>query len=462
MKKLKSLLYLCCLSIIMASCGDELDLSPTDALPTDEALNDISGARAAILGLYNGLQSVSYYGRNYLVMPEVEGDLVYLSIANSNRFVTNYTYTWNADNTDIRDLWNVAYSTIFRANNIIARIDNIEGDETELNSIKGEALGLRALIYFDLVRAFAKPYTQSTPTTDLGVPLVLTPGVEEPARNTIEEVYTQIIADLNAARPLLTNESIYRFSQDAADALLARVYLYKGDYANAEQAASTVINSGRYAIAEDIVAAFAEPGSSEEIFTLRYVATETNGADNLGQIYNPEGYGDIRVSEDLIDLYEEGDDRLEFIYEEPTSGEFFQSKFFAQDDVPGLFSPKILRISEMYLIRAEANARQNKGTQALADLNAIRTKRGATSLSGLSGDALLQAVLDERRRELAFEGHTKFDLWRNGIDLVRDQCNTGVELTAPCTIEATSNLIVYPIPRREVDVNQNIVQNPGY
>lgn len=461
MKLLKIFICIAVFSIF-SSCNDKLELDPTGSLTTDEALSDISGMRSAILGAYSGMQSVAYYGRNYLVMDELEGDLVYLSLSNSNRFVTNYTFSWNADNGDFRDFWNVAYSIILRCNNILSRIDNIEGDEAERNSIKGEALALRALVHFDLVRVFAKPYTQSTPTSDLGVPVILTPTVEEPARNTIEEVYTQVITDLTTARPLLTNESIYRFSQDAADALLARVYLYKGDYANAEQSATQVINSGRYTITDDIIGAFEAPGSSEEIFTLQFVATETNGADNLGQIYNPDGYGDIRVASDLIDLYGADDERADFIYEEESTKEFFQSKFAAQDGVPGLFSPKILRISEMYLIRAEASARLNKGAQAIADLNAIRTKRGATALTGLTGDALLQAVLDERRRELAFEGHTKFDLWRNGIDLQRDQCNTGVELTAPCTLEANSNLTVYPIPRRETDVNQNIEQNPGY
>lgn len=460
MKKIKYILFIIS-ALLLFSCNNQLELDPQESLATDEALSDINGMTTALNGVYNGLQTVSYYGRNYLVMPEIEADLVYLSIDNSNRFVTNYTLAWNQDNAEITAFWNIAYALILRCNNIINRIDELEGDQAAKDQIKGEALAIRAMIHFDLVRVFAKQYTQSTPTIDLGVPVVTASTLGEPARNTIEEVYTQIIADLNAAKPLMTDQGIYHFSPNAAEALLARVYLYKGDYANAEQSATAVINSGDYALSDDIVAAFQAPGSSEEIFTLRFVATETFGSDNLGQIYNPDGYGDIRVTTDLIDLYEEGDDRLNFIYEGPT-GEMYQSKFLEQDGVPGLHSPKILRIAEMYLIRAEAAAQLNKGSQAIADLNAIRTKRGASALTGVPAGEILEAVLAERRRELAFEGHTKFDLWRNGIDLVRDQCNTGKELTAPCTLEATSNYTVYPIPRREVDVNQNIVQNPGY
>lgn len=459
--KIYKLLYILALALVVFSCQKELELEPKQSLSTNEALSDINGMTAALYGAYDGLQNLSHYGRNYVVDAEVEANLVYLSINNSNRFVQEYTYSWTPDIGTQTGIWNAVYNTILRANNIINNIDDVEGEAAVKNQIKGEALAIRALCHFDLVRAFAKQYTQSNPGTDLGVPVVLEGGINEPARNTIEQVYAQVIADLNAAKPLLGDEGVYRFSPSAVDALLARVQLYKGDNAAAEAAATAVINSGKYALADDIVAAFAATGSSEEIWTLRFAAAETRGSDNLGQIYNPQGYGDIRVSNDLISQYEAGDDRLGFIYVH-TDGQNYQSKTFAQDGVPGLHSPKVLRIAEMYLNRAEARAKQNKFADAIADLNAIRAKRNASQLSGIADADVLSTVLAERQRELAFEGHTKFDYWRNGLTMERKQCNTGLELNAPCSIAPTDPRAVYPIPQREIDVNQNMVQNPGY
>ncbi|MDX1941325.1 MAG: RagB/SusD family nutrient uptake outer membrane protein [Saprospiraceae bacterium] len=449
------------IALIAISCEDKLELQPAQSLATEESLSDVKGMLTALYGAYDMLQDLNIYGRDYIVMAELEADLVYLSLSNSNRYVQNYTFLWTPDNANITAVWNDYYTVILRCNNIINNIDKIEGDAAEKNQIKGEALAIRALSHFDLVRVFAKQYTQSNPTADLGVPVVLESKIDEPTRNTIAEVYNQITSDLEATKGLLTDKGKFRFGPDAANALLSRVYLYKGDYANAEKFASDVINTNKYAIADDIIAAFKAPGSSEEIFTLKFTASETRGSDNLGRFFNPSGYGDARVATDCISLYEPSDKRLGFIYKH-TNNQMYTNKFFAQDGVDGLFSPKILRISEMYLTRAEARAKQNKFADAIADLNAIRAKRSASALAGIADADVFQTVLDERRRELAFEGHTKFDLWRNGLDMVRNQCNTGIELDAPCNLAASSNLRVYPIPTREIDVNQNMVQNSGY
>lgn len=443
----------------MFSCSKELELNPFQSLSTGEALADLPSMKTAVFGAYDAIQSLGYYGREYLVMPETEANLVYLSIANSNRFIPSYTYLWIPADGDITDFWNLAYAAILRANNVINNIDALEGDAAEKNQIKGEALAIRALAHFDLVRFFAKQYTNGNPSTDLGVPIVLEASISEPPRNTVEQVYTQVIADLTTAKGLLRDEGIYRFSPNAVEALLARVYLYKGDWANAETAAGNVIGAG-YELADDVVAMFAGPGSSEEIFTLRNEMSENRGSDNLGNIYIPAGYGDIRVTTDLMDLYEPGDSRANLIFQH-TNGEFYQSKFIEQDGVVGLHSPKLLRVAEMYLIRAEARFRQNAADpDVLSDLNAIRLKRGATQMMSLPNG--INDILAERHRELAFEGHTAFDYWRTGTKMVRQQCNTGLEVSGVCEIEANDFRTVHPIPQREMDVNQSMIQNDGY
>ncbi|MBT8191510.1 MAG: RagB/SusD family nutrient uptake outer membrane protein [Bacteroidia bacterium] len=445
------------LSLFVFSCEDAIDLTPAQSLNTSEALTDVDGLRTALNGAYSSMQSVGYYGREYMVLPEIEGNLVYLSITNSNRFLSAYQYSWTVQNGDIADVWNICYRTILRVNNVINNIDEIEGDATDKNQIKGEALGIRALCYFDLVRFFAKPYTIGNPATDLGVPISLEATLEELPRNTVEEVYTQIISDINEAKSLMTSYDVGRFSVDAAEALLARVSLYKGDYAQAEASASTLMNA--YALSSNYDAIFSGPGAtSEDIFTLVFISTETNGADNHGNIYNPNGYGDIRVTEDLRNLYEAGDQRADQIYQH-TDGEYYQSKYDEQDGIPGLVSPKILRVAEMYLIRAEARFNTGNKDGAVDDVNALRAARGASQISSLN---LIRDILEERQRELVFEGHTTFDYFRNNVTMNRSQCNSGLEVEAPCSISTSDHRSVHPIPNDEILVNQSMVQNTGY
>ncbi len=459
MKNIQILTLLTLALLLAPACNKELELNPSQSLSTTEALSDLPSLKTAVNGAYDAIQALGYYGREFLVMPETEANLVYLSTANSNRFVASYTYQWTPADGDITDVWNAGYSAILRANNVINNVDRVDGDAAEKNQIKGEALAIRALVHFDLVRFFAKQYTNGTPNTDLGVPIILTSGIGEPARNTVAEVYAQVIADLEAAKGLLRNEGIHRFSAEAAEALLARVYLYKGDWAKAETAASTLIGNSQYALSDNVSAMFGGPGSSEEIFTLKNEASENRGSDNLGNIYIPAGYGDIRVTSDLLDLYEPGDSRAGLIFKH-TNNEYYNGKYLEQDGVVGLASPKILRLAEMYLIRAEARFRQNDTDGALDDLNAIRTERGATEMMSLPNG--IGDILAERHRELAFEGHTAFDYWRTGTTMVRTQCGTGLEVSAPCQMGASDNLTVHPIPQREIDVNQNMEQNDGY
>ena len=449
------------------SCDQELNLQPQQSLSTSESLSDYKGLQTALFGAYDGLQGVNYYGRDFVVIPEVGGDNVYVSVNNSNRFLANYNYQLTADNTQT-GFWNQAYDIILRVNNIINNIDAAaDATEAQRNQVLGEALVIRALTHFDLVRVFAKPYAEGG-GSQLGVPIKLDDEINEPPRNTVGEVYNQVIADLTEARPLLTGESIsaddapFRFSANAVDALLARVHLYMGNNTAAETAATAVINSGDYTLVagSDLSEFWNTTGNSEEIFTLLVQADETRGSDNLGQIYNPQGYGDIRVSQDVISLYDAADDRRDLFYQD--GSEYYVGKFLGESGTPGLVSPKILRLAEMYLIRAEARAKEGDFSGAIADVNVIRGRANAPLLGAIPDNQVLDAVLTEKRMEFAFEGHRTFDLWRNGDALTRNQCNTGLELEAPCVIAADATVRIYPIPRREMDVNQQMIQNDGY
>ncbi|MDH4089703.1 MAG: RagB/SusD family nutrient uptake outer membrane protein [Cyclobacteriaceae bacterium] len=455
----------------ITSCTDQLEQNDPQALSTTEALGTFDGLVTALHGAYDGLQRLSWYGRDFLVIPEVGADNVYISIDNSNRFLQNWNYQLNSSNTQTA-LWTDAYATILMVNNIIEQIQVVDinsSDQAEASLVEGEAYAIRALAHFDLVRAFAQPYTVNP--SSLGVAVViapLDPGAE-PARATVAEVYAQIDADLAKAAGLLDNsQGPYRITKDAVAAMQARVALYKGDYATAKLKADEVINSGSYPLmdAADVTDAWTSDGFSEEIFTLKFLASESRGPDNLGSIYVPSpGYGDIRPSTDwrkLMDadldgVADDGDVRLDWIrlY---IDGQWYQHKFDGADGVPGLTSPKILRASEMYLIAAEA-ALETSG-DPVPYLNTLRAARGASDL--ISAD--LSVIMDERSRELAFEGHRAFDLFRRGLSATRNQFvdAPGTAVSGPDVIPPNDNQRVYPIPQVELDVNQNMVQNPGY
>lgn len=478
MKKLKYILIFAVIATTAISCEDQLDLLPQQSLAASEALADFDAAVAALIGVYDRLQDTDLYGRELFVMVSVRADNAILSLDNSNRFTQNANLGWTLSNGDITSQWNDGYNLILRANTIIDNIDALEGGtQAEKDQVLGEAMFLRALTHFDLVKNFGKQFNIGAGS--LGVPIILKSEIGEPARNTVTEVYNQVITDLNASINLMDNsEAPFRASQDAARALLSRVYLYMEDWSNSEAMASAVINSGRYSLVTNAnyISSWETDGTSEEIFTMRFVTDESRGSDNMGSIYIQLSYGDIRASNDFMTLLgidlnnlptvtgtpltsTTGDVRAGLIRAIEDVGVFdeFIYKFPEMGGVPGLASPRILRLGEMYLNRAEARAQQGNTADAQADLNMSRNRAGLGSITP-TGAALMDAILLERRLELAFEGHRHYDMVRTGTNLNRGECN-GISI---CTASFDDFRMTYPIPEREMEVNPNMVQNPGY
>ncbi|MCZ4243418.1 RagB/SusD family nutrient uptake outer membrane protein [Pedobacter punctiformis] len=461
-------------SVLLSSCTKQLDLNPKDALNTGDALSTIKGVNSAILGMYASMRSVNYYGRSLYIYGDLSGNDVYLSKANSNRYLSTFQRTYAANDADPLAMWTAMYATISRANNIINSVDKVSATQAEKDLAKGQALFIRALGYFDLVRVFAKPYNQGN-GAQLGVPIVLVSDITAyPARNTVADVYSLIINDLNAAKTLLASTTAtdkVTASKFAASALLSRVYLYKGDNANAILEANAVIGNTGFAVtpAADLPSFYSSTENDEEIFTVKFLSTESLGSDNIGNIYLKPGYGDVRVSPDLVNVFDKVNDVrytsfISAFSNSPT--EFQNNKYKQQDGAQGMYSPKVLRLSEIILNRAEAeNKVGGKDAEALIDLNSIRSKRGLAPLSGLTGANLLNAILLERRKELMFEGQSFFDLMRNGITMQRNFCNDPLELTSPqCSLIATDPKTIAPIPQTEISANPSLngQQNTGY
>lgn len=473
MKINKLILFACSgLLLLNVGCEKKLELEPKDSLSTTQALSTINGVNAALVGAYASLRSVNYYGRSLYVYGDLGSNDVYLAKNNSNRYLTTYQKNYAAVDADITGMWTAMYNTVARANNIVNAVDNVNATQEEKDLAKGQALFLRGLAYFDLVRVFAKPYNQGGGSQP-GVPIVLTSDINaNPGRNTVGEVYTRIIEDLTSAKTLLsatTEANKTTASKYAAAALLSRVYLYKGDYAKVIEEANFV-TAADYSLvtAAELPDFYSTVGTSEEIFTVKFEATETQGSDNIGNIYLKPGYGDIRVSPDLVSSFDQAND-LRFInFISPFSSspsEYQNDKYVGQDGTQGLYSPKVIRLAEVLLNRAEAYAKLNQSGPALDDLNKVRVARGLSALSGLSGQALIDAILEERRHEFMFEGQRFFDLTRNGLPIVRTYCNQPTQVsTTNCTLAATDNKIVAPIPQAEIDANTGLTgqQNPGY
>lgn len=465
--------------VVFSSCDDFLELEPSTSLSTEVAISNLTDAQAALYGAYDAMQDYQYYGRNFLVMNDVAADNCWISPNNSGRFLGAFNYNYAPSNGEIGGLWNYAYKTIDRVNNIITVLQNLSvttSEEATKNQIVGESYFLRALCHFDLVRAFAMPYTYGKYSTDntalapgangdgghLGVPYMTSSVISEPARVTVKEDYTNIIEDLNIAIELMADHSTDATTASgfAARALLAKVYLYMEDYTNAATTADYVITNGGYTLVDDPSTLFSEATpSNEAIFEVYANSTDNEATNAIGYMYYNGGYGDFRPTEDLLSAYPSDDSRLGWFYS--YGGTIFTSKLDGRNSSKKgqeVNSP-VLRLSEMYLIAAEAYSYSNEPL-AQTRLKTLVNMRSATEGVNITqtGQALKNRIQLERRLELCFEGNRLFDLVRTRSNVVRGtDCNASV-----CTVTYPDYRFAYPIPEDEMNVNNNMVQNEGY
>lgn len=455
------------LIIFIASCNkDFLELEPQQSVSTNKALVTIGDFQAAITGAYDGLSSSNYYGRYFVLVTDIMSDDVKQN-ASANRAADWAEYVGSStDNNNLAEnIWQVGYQVINRTNRIILTEATVpEAVQADLDNIKGEAYAIRALVHFDLVRIYAQHYTFTSDAGHPGVPIVteIDPFMK-PARNTVMEVYDQVISDFNTALGLIGDSpNSSTLSATAVKALLSRVYLYKEDWTNAVNMADAVINSGDYSLVSNANHAdiFMQDNSSESIFEMDMNPTDRRGTDALGGMYLGSGYGDYLPSEDLINLIPEGDARGNLFAVDSTvgGGIYGYLRVNKYASVLGEDNTKIIRLSEVYLNRAEAQYHLNNEAKAKDDVNKIR-KRGLPSSPNVtaSGAALLDEILLERRLELCYEGHRLWDLTRNKRGVYRNDCTATI-----CSVKYPDSRFILAIGQYEIDVNTNVTQNPGY
>ena len=467
----------------MTACGDDfLDLTPPDAIADTEAFETLDDFYTGLNGIYSAIRGGgSYWGKNMMMNFAVSTNDFYAVQGFTNQWGTQYAWSIQAGTGEGANLWLVGYQTITRASNLINSWDNLEeGTQAERNQILGEAKLARAFAHFDLVRVFAKPYRLANPG-DLGVPIVTVENLEEKPRNTIGEVYNFIITEATEALNLMTlNRERYYMGVNAGNAFLARVYHEMGDWGNAITYATNVINAVDLSTGDEYINIWRNDGSAadEVIFLVGVHQTEFANALNLGSNFvgpNPPVGGNWRIDYipalELLDMYDKDNDiRYGAFFQEEVSVPAIPpvTAFIKYPPDNPLFSNrgmnqmKVFRASEAYLIRAEAYAQTGQAGLANGDLEALRTARiSGYSHTDLSGDALLQAIYDERRKEMVAESSRWFDLRRRSQGFQRTpQPGTGPD--NDLGIEATNYRWIWPIPQGEMDANSLMIQNPGY
>jgi hypothetical protein len=454
--------------LIIGGCKKSfLDEEPSDGVPVDQAITTEAEMQAAIVGTYASLRGSGVYGRNIPVFGDLMADNIYVSSQNSGRYLTQNTYNTTVASTEPAAIWTGLYAAIKNANVVI---NSDIASSSEVDQLRGEALTVRALCHFDLVRYFAKSYSVD-PNAD-GVPLVT--AFDQNAkllRSKVSEVYTQILADLTQAYGLMTilEKNSGNITKYVEKGLESKVHLYMGNWAAARDAALLVVNNSGFSLVEagDLVGYWGDPAlteadsRTETMFEIAVDAANNNGTNALAYMYDQEGYGDLLATNNLYALYRNGDARkdLFILGERDDKPANIVNKYPNSTNLADKDNLKILRYPEVLMVLAEAYYRLNDEPNARLYLNMLAQER-EPGFAGYAttGALLLEDIITERRKELAFEGDRFLDLQR--LNRVIDR---GPQYPAPVqTIQTDNAKRIQPIPQAERDANPNISQNDGY
>lgn len=475
----------------LGSCDLLENQQPQQSLPFQGGLDTVEELQNALTGTYNDLQDIE--GTNFAQVL-FASDIIADDVIWTGSFPT-YTEIASQEmtvlNGSIEDHWNGAYTAINDANIILSRLpelDDPNATEEVVNNLRGEALFIRALEYYYLVQTFAKPWGATSDNSHMGVPLQLeqvtsADDFQNPSRATVAQVYAQIITDLQEAQGLLTTNTPNKATAGAATALLARIALIQERWSDAATLAGQVINDYNYELLPEVTTYFREELSAESIFEIENTVQDVVDPSNtsITAVYHEETRDDIQISENYVEALDNiiTDDQeaalslanlsaydtrdsllLTGTIADTSNTTKYESNINADDNLP------VLRLSEIILTRAEALAETDGVNQASIDLlNQIRTRAIVVTDSNgdpvtdetlieyqltdfASAQELIDAILLERRVELAFEGHRKIDLQRRHLDV------RGTAWDA--------DILTFPIPLSQTDANENIKQNPAY
>ena len=479
MKRL--LITLLLLSVFIYGCEDATDILPVDQVAADEALTTPEDIALALSGAYS-----SYSPQLLIQINSRFADDLRIGVDNGGQGLADINLVLNSNSGTAAGVYSSYYNVINQVNRILVAIDELDTPSltaeqiASVSDIQGQALALRALSHFDLLTLFSTSYDDDNA---LAVPYIdFVVVLELPARNTVGEVFAGIEQDLTAASALIENTSNIFMTNELITALRAKIALFRGDFPNAIALSNESIAQFPLANTTQYVAMYADDlseegqGDTEVIFRVARTVTDARA----GGLFYFTGTGGafFEMSEGLFNNLDPADIRTDVLLDDDVSGAaidpvsdppntLFIGKYPGRDGQFGLNDIKMYRVSEQYLIRAEAQARSGDLTGAAMTIDILRDARYGSDQPAPSYGSLQDAMTDillERRLELAYEGHRYIDIKRTrditNQGIVRDPSDCGGG--TPCELMVDDFRFTLPIPQAEININSNTVQNPGY
>lgn len=444
----------------MTSCSEDdfLTHEPTNSEEFGDAITNENQLEGAVMGIYDGFQSPNAYGNFYISSQEMLSDNAFVLFDNSNRLTDFYRYQHAlSSGGSISNMWTIGYRIIARANFVLS----YEGQITGPNAAGSfaEARALRALALFNMVNYYARPYGTTNQELGIPIPYDFDKDAQIP-RSSVAEVYDEIISQFELALPDLTSTNKARLNANAVYGLLSRVYLYKKDYVNAAQYAELALNNlgGEMLSGADLEDYYLDPTAYDEtLFAIDFTALDNPGAnDALFATWTTGGrYEDTAATSEFYNLIADTDARkgLYEVWETSDNPLPYGVKKFGGIDNDVV----VIRASEVALNKIEALYFTNPSLALSELVSWIQTYRDASYTFSGTGQALLDEILNQRRIELAFEGHRYFDMNRYQLDVQK-----GENCAINCNMPFSDYRRVFPIPLNEMNTNSAMVQNPQY
>ncbi|RKR80316.1 putative outer membrane starch-binding protein [Mucilaginibacter gracilis] len=474
-KLIISSLSLFTLVAVLPACNKSfIDVTPQGIVPVSTYYTTEIDIKTALNGVYSSLRPI--YNEQY-GFGEVPSDNTETYSESEVLYGEEDKLTWAATSTNLQNAYTRFYATIAYANIVLGHVGTPVMTQANRDSYTGQAKFLRALMYFNLVRMFG------------GVPLILTEITSEQQaytynRATSAAVYAQIEKDLTEAAAVLpasyTGTDIGRATSIAANALLGKVYMFENKFTQAEAILATVSATAGTLIPYNQVFGLGNDNNKDIIFSVQYISGGFSEGNTFARGFVPQPSGTTITTSvtgnsnnigtaDLYRAFEPGDARLATSIGIYNSGTlvYYYAKKFVYSSVTGVSEGDndwpVLRYGDIILLYAEALNENGKTTDALTQLNLVRTRATLTPKLGLSQEDARTAIRNERRVELCFEAERWFDLVRWGTYVQVMTAFKANNRSANGTIgNVVSTLNLFPIPLREIQLNPNLTQNPGY
>lgn len=492
MRVMKNIIYILLAGLLFTSCLDKL---PEDAIPADKAITTVSEANQAVIGLYSSFLSGALYSGALSIMPDIQCDMAYAINGYTNAYGDVWRWEILSTNANVESVYGSLYGVISSANFLLDYEDRLRRTTTDdddldrLDQYCGEAHMARALAYWELIRLFTKPYNEATADTDMGVVITEHYNQDGPLyRASLRESVNFLMEEIALAEEMLKLDEDYSpsshgplysseyFNEYVAHALHARVALYLGRWEEAASESGKLIDCGYYLLSSasalysgnttyfDYLWQYDE--GTETIWKIGFTPTAYGGA--LGQVFFNYDFQSVKPdyvpAKWVLDLYDANDLRAGTYFASFTTGhthglqwpllvKYWGNPNFTSLNILHTHQPKVFRLAEQYLIRAEANAMLGKYTDAAKDIATLRKARYA-NYSGtpqMDASTAMQIIEQERVKELYMEGFRLTDLKRWHKGFVRKPQAESIKSGSSLKVEADDALFVWPIPQHELE-----------